>query len=193
MKDESPGLRIGPAKRPFLDKTRLPSWGAENGRRVVTKSKRRSFDSPSLRSGSLRMTASVGHPGIWLVTSPKVAGAAEKQRLAAAYGAGLVDMEAAGVARLAQMRGIPFYCIKGISDGYTDQLPDFNRFISANGKFSLIRFIPFALLRPWYWLALARMGENSRVAAQAIKEAILDFLDERAYIRRRNGYPDLTR
>jgi hypothetical protein len=129
----------------------------------------------------------------WLVTSPRVADAAEKQRLAAAYGAGLVDMEAAGVARLAQMRGIPFYCVKGISDGYKDDLPDFNRFISADGKFRLIRFILFALVRPWYWPALARMGENSRVAAARIKESILDLLDEGAYIRRRNGYPDLKR
>ena len=34
-----------------------------------------------------------------------------------AYNAALVDMEAAAVARLAAMRGIPFYCIKGVSDG----------------------------------------------------------------------------
>jgi adenosylhomocysteine nucleosidase len=129
----------------------------------------------------------------WLVTSPKVADAAEKQRLAAAYGAGLVDMEAAGVARLAQMRGIPFYCVKGISDGYRDKLPDFNRFISAEGGFRTIPFVFFALVRPWYWPALMRMGENSRKAAQSIKESILDLLDERAYIRERNGYPDLRR
>jgi adenosylhomocysteine nucleosidase len=142
------------------------------------------------RSGE-RFRPAVWRGELWLITSPKVADAAEKQRLAAAYGAGLVDMEAAGIARLAQMRGIPFYCVKGISDGYTDQLPDFNRFISADGKFMLIRFILFALVRPWYWLALARMGENSRKAAESIKESILDFLDERAYIRERNDYPDL--
>ncbi|MGD0787041.1 MAG: nucleoside phosphorylase [Terracidiphilus sp.] len=145
-----------------------------------------------VRTGE-RFHCDAGAGELWLVTSPQVAGAAEKQRLAAAYGAGLVDMEAAGVARLAQMRGIPFYCVKGISDGYRDELPDFNRFISADGKFRVIRFILFALLRPWHWLALARMGENSRVAAEAIKKSILDFLDERAYIIERNGYPDLKR
>jgi hypothetical protein len=37
------------------------------------------------------------------------------------------------------------------------------------------------------------MGENSRRAAQSIKEAILDLLDERATTRERNGYPDLRR
>ncbi|HME58856.1 MAG TPA: hypothetical protein VKF63_11005, partial [Terracidiphilus sp.] len=84
----------------------------------------------------------------WLVTSSRVADATEKKRLASTYEAALVDMEAAGIARIAKMRGIPFYCIKGISDGYSDQLPDFNRFISPGGQFKLARFIVFALLRP---------------------------------------------
>jgi adenosylhomocysteine nucleosidase len=114
----------------------------------------------------------------WLVTSPRVADATDKKRLASTYEAALVDMEAAGVARLARMRGIPFYCIKGISDGYIDQLPDFNRFISPNGQFKLVRFMVFALLRPWYWHALMRMGENSRKAARNIAQSVLDFLDE---------------
>jgi adenosylhomocysteine nucleosidase len=114
----------------------------------------------------------------WLVTSPRVADAAEKKRLASTYEAALVDMEAAGVARLARMRGIPFYCIKGISDGYNEQLPDFNNFISPSGRFKLIRFMVFALLRPWHWPALIRMGENSRKAARNIAQSLLDFLNE---------------
>jgi adenosylhomocysteine nucleosidase len=117
----------------------------------------------------------------------------EKRRLGATYGAGLVDMEAVAVARLAQMRGIPFYCVKGVSDGYRERLPDFNHFIRANGKFNLSRFIVFALLRPWYWPSLIRMGENSRKAAQGIRESLLDFLDERGYIRERNGDPGTKR
>ncbi len=120
----------------------------------------------------------LGHPGLWLVTSSRVAGVKEKQRLGAAYGAGLVDMEAAGVARLARMRGIPFYCVKGISDGYRDQLPDFNRFISPDGRFQLARFVVFCILRPWYWPRLMRMGENSRKAARNIAGSLLDVLDE---------------
>jgi adenosylhomocysteine nucleosidase len=116
----------------------------------------------------------------WLVTSPKVADATEKQRLATAYGASLVDMEASAIARLAAMRGIPFHCIKGISDGFHDKLPDFNRFISAKGQLQLARFILYALIRPWYWPALVQMGENSRKASQSMREALLDFLNERA-------------
>ena len=100
----------------------------------------------------------------------------EKRRLASAYNAALVDMEAAAIARLAQMRGIPFYCFKGVSDGFKDHLPDFNRFLSPSGQFHLARFILFALLRPWYWPALIRMGENSKRASQNIAESLLDFL-----------------
>jgi adenosylhomocysteine nucleosidase len=113
----------------------------------------------------------------WLVTSPIVAGEAEKRRLAAAYGAGLVDMEAAALARLAAMRGIPFYCVKGVSDGFLDRLPDFNRFLSPNGQFHLARFTLFALLRPWLWPSLVRMGENSKRAAGNIAATVLDILE----------------
>jgi adenosylhomocysteine nucleosidase len=130
------------------------------------------------RTGERFVTA--GQPSdCLLVTSPRVADLPEKKRLASTYSAALVDMEAAGVARLARIRGIPFYCIKGISDGHSDQLPDFNRFILPGGQFKLARFVLFALLRPWYWHALIRMGENSRKAARNIAQSLLDFLDER--------------
>jgi adenosylhomocysteine nucleosidase len=151
---------------------------ARTGERFVTAVAGSSVDeSPKSQNRDM------GQPGLWLATSPKVANAAEKQRLAAAYGAGLVDMEASAVARLARMRGIPFYCIKGISDGYRDQLPDFNRFISSNGRFKLILFIAFVLLRPRYWPALMRMGENSRRAAHSIAASLLDFLEESGHVR----------
>jgi adenosylhomocysteine nucleosidase len=128
------------------------------------------------------------HAGeLWLVTSPRVADATEKQRLAKAYNADLVDMEAAAVARLAAMRGIPFYCIKGVSDGFDEKLPDFNRFLTPDGQFLMGRLLFFVLPRPWHWPALIRMGENSKQASQSIAECLLDFLDERGHIRKQNG------
>jgi adenosylhomocysteine nucleosidase len=115
-------------------------------------------------------------PDCWLVTSPRVADRSEKRRLAAAFGAGLVDMEAAAVARLAALRAIPFDCIKGVSDGTSEQLPDFNRFISASGQFQLGRFIGFALVRPWHWPALGRMNANSRKASRGLGAALIETL-----------------
>ena len=128
-----------------------------------------------VRTGE-RFNCEAGAGELWLLTSPKVANSAEKRRLASTYNAALVDMEAAAIARLAAMRDIPFYCIKGVSDGLTDRLPDFNRFLSPDGRFHLVRFVLFALLRPWYWPALIRMGENSRRASQSIAESLHEFL-----------------
>jgi len=119
----------------------------------------------------------------WLVTSSRVVDAREKQRLASTTPASLVDMEAAAIARLAAARSIPFFCVKGISDGYIDQLPDFNRFISETGRFQLARFVVFALQHPSYWPALIRMGENSKKAARAIAVYLLDLLDAQGQIR----------
>jgi len=138
-----------------------------------------------------RFLCDAGAGDLWLVTSPGVADEREKRRLASAYRAALVDMEAAAIARLAAMREIPFYCIKGVSDSLDARMPDFNRFIGPDGRFNLSAFILFAAMRPWYWPALVRMGENSRKAAQNIAQSLFDFLDERGHIRKRNGYPNL--
>ncbi len=127
----------------------------------------------------------------WLVTSPRVANETEKQRFAKTYGAALVDMEASAVARLAAMRDIPFYCVKGVSDAFADKLPDFNRFLSPDGRFRLASFVVFALLRPKHWPALIRMGENSKSASNGLAKYLFDFLGEKAIIRTRNGYPNL--
>ena len=53
-----------------------------------------------VRTGE-RFRCDAGAGDLWLVTSPKVADEAEKRRLASAYNAALVDMEAAAIARLA--------------------------------------------------------------------------------------------
>ena len=123
-----------------------------------------------------RFRCDAGAGDRWLVTSPIVADREEKLRLAETYSASLVDMEAAAIARLAQMRGIPFYCLKGVSDPLDAQLPDFNRFIDANGQFQTTRLALYALLRPWHWPALLQMGENSKRASQSIAESLTEFL-----------------
>ncbi|HZL51330.1 MAG TPA: hypothetical protein VFC37_10320 [Terracidiphilus sp.] len=128
-----------------------------------------------------------------VVTSPKVADAAEKKRLASTYGAALVDMEAAAVARLAGMRGIPFSCYKGVSDGFSEDLLDFNRFISPDGQFQMGRLLLYVLPRPWHWPALIRMGENSRRASQSIRGLLLENMDKPGVIANQNGNSNLTR
>ncbi|HLY40153.1 MAG TPA: hypothetical protein VKR52_03025 [Terracidiphilus sp.] len=125
-----------------------------------------------------RFHCDAGAGPLWLVTNPKVADRSEKRRLASTYSAALVDMEAAAIARLAQMRGIPFYAIKGVSDPFQAKLPDFNRFIAPDGRFQTFRFTLYALVTPWHWPALAKMGENSSKASQQIADALENFLAE---------------
>jgi len=119
-----------------------------------------------------RFPAAGGQEGCGLVTSPNVAGVEDKRRLAAAHGAVLVDMEASGLARLAATRGIPFFCLKGVSDGPLERLPDFGRFISGRGRFKTASFLVFALTRPRLWPALARLGLHSERAARNIAAAL---------------------
>jgi adenosylhomocysteine nucleosidase len=115
-----------------------------------------------------------------LVTTARVADAAEKTRLAATYqGAVLVDMEAATVARLAAMHGIPLLCIKGVSDAAGARLPDLNRFIDRTGQMRLARFVGHVALRPQYWPSLLHLGRNSARAAEAMRDLILEFMKEK--------------
>src|ERR1700733_8412557 len=130
-----------------------------------------------VRTGE-RFRCDAGAGSLWLATSPKVADAAEKRRLATTYSPALVDMEAAAIARLAAMRSIPFYAIKAISDSLDARLPDFNRFIAVDGHFQTAKFALYSLLRPWYWPSVVRMGENSKKASQSITKSLSDFLNE---------------
>lgn len=103
-----------------------------------------------------------------MVSLDHVALKPEKRPLAERYGATLVDMEAATVGRLARAHGAAFVCLRGVSDGATDTLPDFNRFITAGGQLRTVAFALHALLRPGWLGPLLELGRNSRAAAEAL-------------------------
>ena len=130
-----------------------------------------------VRTGE-RFRCDAGAGELWLVTSPKVADLCRKapprRRPTTPPSSTWKPPPSPASPPCAS---IPFYAIKGVSDGFTDHLPDFNRFITPDGQFQLARFTLFAILRPWYWPALIRMGENSKKASQSIAESLLDFLD----------------
>ena len=84
-----------------------------------------------------------------LVTYESVADVEQKAKLADAYGAHAVDMEAAAVARSAEAHGIKFLACKVISDAHDSRLPPIMRFVS-NGQFNIGgRFIAHVAIRPW--------------------------------------------
>jgi adenosylhomocysteine nucleosidase len=123
-----------------------------------------------------RFSLTTGNRKLRVVTTTKVADAVEKHRLWKTYDAVAVDMEAAVVARLAEMRGIPMCCFKGISDGADANLPDINRFIDIDGQMRMGSFLAHVALRPQYWGSLMEMGRRSTVASKAIAQTVEEFL-----------------
>jgi hypothetical protein len=96
----------------------------------------------------------------------------EKRRLRAASGAAVVEMESAAVAFRARQWGVPFRCVKAVSDEAGETLPlDFNRYRDRDGRFQLARIGFAALGRPVGALpGLNRLSRNCRRAAESLGE-----------------------
>jgi nucleoside phosphorylase len=111
-----------------------------------------------------------------LITFMEVANTAQKKKLATAYAAQAVDMEAAAVAAAAHLHNIPFAATKVISDEYNFQLPDTSRFITPHGQFNTAGFALYSALRPWLWPQVARLAANSSKAANALSRHLQQTL-----------------
>lgn len=103
-----------------------------------------------------------------LVSFSSVAGIEQKAKLASAYGAQAVDMEAAAVAKGAEARGLPFTAVKVISDELAFQMPPMERFIAADGSFQSGSFALYSALRPWTWATVFHLARNSSLAAGSL-------------------------
>ncbi|MDQ1452771.1 MAG: adenosylhomocysteine nucleosidase [Acidobacteriaceae bacterium] len=128
------------------------------------------------RYGTSAVTSSVK-----LVTLDHVAGREEKRQVAESFGASLVDMEAAAVARLARVRGVPFYCWKAVTDIATEDLPDFNYFLDQEKQLRTRQVAAYALTHPRYVAPLLRMGRNSKSGAEALGQALRRWIGEGRY------------
>ncbi len=120
----------------------------------------------------------IASPGV-LVTSPRIAGIAEKLRLRASYNASAVDMEAATVARIARAHGIPFGALKSISDEHDVDLTNLSAFANAQGHFRTAAFALHTLLRPHQWRSTAKLGRNSKSALDNLTGAVHQLLAKR--------------
>lgn len=107
-----------------------------------------------------------------LVSFATIADVEQKAKLAKAFGAHAVDMEAAAVARGAQAHGINFLACKVISDPSDSRLPPIARFIGEDGRFHALRFIAYIALRPRLWASVRRLIRDSAIAAAKLCEAL---------------------
>ncbi|MGH9530294.1 MAG: hypothetical protein ACRD2S_10300 [Terriglobales bacterium] len=121
-----------------------------------------------------------------VVSSPAIAGAGEKAKLAKAYGADAVDMEGAAVARGAQAHGIPFIAVKSISDELGFELPPMQKFVDSSGQFRNVAFASFVTVRPWLWMETFNLYKNCVKAS----ESLCKWLAERSFQKLQNPLSD---
>lgn len=133
-----------------------------------------------------RYALTEGKRELRLATVVRTAHAAEKARLAATYGAVLVDMEAATVARMAAMRALPMCAFKAVSDEADAVLPDIDRFVTSEGQLRTSRFVAHVAVRPRYWAAVAALARQSKLASAALAVQLRMFLEHKdwAYTNR---------
>ncbi len=145
---------------------------------------------PALGIGDIFVATSIAHAGReWevrrpqsgaphaagvLVSQDRVAQTAAEKASLRATGAGAVEMEAAGVAARAAAAGIPFFCVKAVTDTAGQTLAiDFNKALLSGGHFGTIRILKSALGNPGKGLPeLVRLGRSCRIAARTLGEFI---------------------
>lgn len=105
-----------------------------------------------------------------LVSFSTIAGTAQKAKLAKAYQAQAVDMEAAAVARAASCHGVPFCAVKAISDELDFEMPGLEKFVERgeHAGFRQWDFAAYVMLRPWLWGRALQLGSGSAKAARSL-------------------------
>jgi adenosylhomocysteine nucleosidase len=105
-----------------------------------------------------------------------VAGTAGEKRTLHSTGAIAVEMEAAGVAQRAKTLGIPFFCIKAVSDLAEETMAnDFNAVLRSDGRFDTMNILASSMRRPWVRLPeLIRLRKRCVLAARSLGEFIAD-------------------
>ena len=98
--------------------------------------------------------------------------AAEKRRLSGS----VVEMEAGGVAERAAAHGLPFYCVRVVTDlAGEDMANDFNRALRPDGHFATIRVLLGAMRSPLVCVPeLLRLRSRCARAARVLGDFIAD-------------------
>lgn len=141
----------------------LGPGGVVEASRVIDSHTGERFETASSQDGSV------------LVSTATIASVQEKQRLHAAYGALLVDMEAATVGRLAHAHGMAFRAIKAVSDAHDFELASLGRFTGKRGHFRTGAFAMHTALRPHHWRHAATLGRNSKHALAGLTQTLRDL------------------
>ncbi len=99
----------------------------------------------------------------------------EKRALAQKHDAVAVDMETAIVARMCSQHGIPFGCVRAISDDVRTSLSDLD-YVVINGRIAPWRLATRLLRRPWFAAELWRLARHTRLAADRLSVALRQLI-----------------
>ncbi|HEY1184984.1 MAG TPA: hypothetical protein VGE89_12420 [Bryobacteraceae bacterium] len=119
------------------------------------------------RFGALAPPASLPHRLGVVLTIDHVAQSAAEKRSLRQTGATAVDMEAAAVGERSAALGLPFYCIKAVTDlAGEDMANDLNAAMRPDGHFDTIKILGSILGRP-----LSRVSELLRLRSRSARAA----------------------
>jgi nucleoside phosphorylase len=110
-----------------------------------------------------------------MYSSARIAATAKEKEQLHRTGAIAVEMEAGGIAPYAKERGIPFFCVRTVSDLADESFAnDFNAAIGPDGRYWIGRLVASAMLQPLRrFPELIRLKQRCNLAAERLGE----FLD----------------
>jgi adenosylhomocysteine nucleosidase len=112
-----------------------------------------------------------------IVTSDKLIGtSSEKGELGRITKALVVDMESAYVAQACAEKGVPFGCIRAISDSVNMELSRHMIQITSQGRISAIRLVSAVLRSPKTLLEMQQLAKNTRIAARKLSSTLCEVL-----------------
>lgn len=105
-----------------------------------------------------------------------VAGTVEEKAQLHKSGGDAVEMESAHVEKRAQAMGVPFSCIKVVTDTAAENFPmDFNLLRDADGRFSRSKIVAAAFRNPFVvFPKLIKLNKRCQLASKALGDYIAD-------------------
>lgn len=116
------------------------------------------------------------HRGRLLTVAGLIATAEEKRRLGQKYQAAAVDMETAVVARLCSEHGVPFGCVRAISDNLDIDLSHQLVELVFEGRVAPGRLLAALARRPRLASQLWRLARHTRLASRNLGKALGELL-----------------
>lgn len=119
-----------------------------------------------------------------LVSNYEIAGKKAKPELVECFHALVVDMEAAGVAKVAMEKELAFRCVKAISDEFDFDMPPLQQFVNAEGGMDTGKLVRWASVRLQVWPAMIALGRSSHRATRSLCDWLRSSLPENLHAAR---------